>query len=274
MRKLGVKIVLLSVCILIFLDSCSKFRKVQKSEDWKVKYEAALVYYKTEDYYRASVLFEEIMPLIRGQQEGELAQFYYAYCNYYQKQYQLASYYFKSFYETYSRSEYAEEAEFMNAYSLYLDSPIFNLDQTSTKEAIQAMQLFINKNYTGKYSNEANSIINEMQMKLQVKAYNNAKQYYKMRYYKSAIIAFDNYAIDYPDAIYNEELVFLKFKAQNLLADASIPSKKKERYSEAIKFYQDFLEDYPESEYSKEADRIYDGIVNTLAKIEKNQALQ
>jgi len=274
MRKLGVKIVLLSVCILIFLDSCSKFRKVQKSEDWKVKYEAALVYYKTEDYYRASVLFEEIMPLIRGQQEGELAQFYYAYCNYYQKQYQLASYYFKSFYETYSRSEYAEEAEFMNAYSLYLDSPIFNLDQTSTKEAIQAMQLFINKNYTGKYSNEANSIINEMQMKLQVKAYNNAKQYYKMRYYKSAIIAFDNYAIDYPDAIYNEELVFLKFKAQNLLADASIPSKKKERYSEAIIFYQDFLEDYPESEYSKEADRIYDGIVNTLAKIEKNQALQ
>jgi len=160
MQKLDGKLVFLCVLILVFLDSCSKFRKIQKSEDWKVKYNAALEYYEDEDYFRASALFEEIMPLVRGQQEGELAQFYYAYCNYYQKQYQLASYYFKSFYETYSRSEFAEEAEFMNAYSLYLDSPIYNLDQTSTIEAIQAMQVFINKNYTGKYQGRYDGICN------------------------------------------------------------------------------------------------------------------
>ncbi len=274
MHKLGVKLVFLSVLILVFLDSCSKFRKIQKSEDWKVKYQAALEYYEDEDYYRASVLFEEIMPLIRGQEEGEMAQFYYAYCNYYQKQYQLAAYYFKSFYETYSRSQYAEEAEFMNAYSLYLDSPIYNLDQTSTKEAIEAMQVFINKNYTGKYSNEATSIINEMQLKLQIKGYKNAKQYYKMGYYKSAIIAIDNYAIDFPDAIYNQELSFLKLRSQYLLATASIPSKREERLREAIQFYQDFLEEYPESSFSKEADRLYENIVTELSKIEKSQSLQ
>jgi outer membrane protein assembly factor BamD len=274
MQKRGANAVLGAFFLLIFLGSCSNFRKVQKSQDWKVKYDAAMEYYEKEDYYRASVLFEEIMPIIRGLEEGEKAQFYFAYCNYYQKMYQLATHYFKSFYETYSRSQFAEEAEFMAAYSLYLDSPIYNLDQTSTKEAIDAMQLFMNKNYTSQYSNEAQSIIEEMRRKLELKAFENAKQYYKMGMYKSAIITIDNYAIDFPDAIYNEELRFIKFRAQYQLAQSSIPSKKEERYNEAVGFYQEFLQDFPDSKHLKEADRIYDNIVSALGKIERSQQLQ
>ena len=71
---------MLGIILLTVSGSCSKFRRVQKSEDWKVKYDAALEYYDDEDYYRASILFEEIMPLIRGQEEGEIAQIKYAYC--------------------------------------------------------------------------------------------------------------------------------------------------------------------------------------------------
>jgi len=274
MRKRGGNVAFWALFLIIFLGSCSDFRKVQKSEDWNVKYKAAMEYYEDEDYYRASVLFEEIMPIIRGQEEGELAQFYFAYCNYYQKLYQLSAHYFKSFHDTYSRSEYAEEAEFMAAYSLYLDSPIYNLDQTSTKEAIQSMQLFINKNYNSKYSNEAQSIIQEMRSKLEIKGFENAKQYFKMGLYKSTIIAIDNYAIDYPDAIYNEELKFIKFRAQYAMAQASIPSKKAERFEEAINFYQYFLENYPDSKHLREADRLYDSIVNALGKLAKSQQLQ
>ena len=266
MRKMGGYLSILALILLLLFDSCSKFRKVQKSEDWKVKYEAAIKYYKDEDYYRASILFEEIMPLVRGQKEGELAQFYYSYCNYYQKQYQLAEYYFKTFYQTYSRSPYAEEAEFMHAYSLYRESPIYKLDQTSTKEAIEAMQLFINRNLNSKYLSESSAIIQEMQIKLETKSYENSKQYFKMGLYKSAIIAFDNFAIDFPDSDLNEEISFLKFKSQYLLAQLSIPSKREERLKEAIEMYQEFLEDYPESEYFKEADKLYDNSVIALGK--------
>lgn len=274
MQKRAGYVAFLVLFLFIFLGSCSDFRKIQKSQDWNVKYKAALEYYEDEDYYRASVLFEEIMPIIRGQEEGEMAQFFFAYCNYYQKLYQLSAHYFTSFRETYTRSQYAEEAEFMAAYSLYLDSPIYNLDQTSTIEAIESMQLFINKNYDSKYSNEAQSIIEEMRSKLEIKGFENAKQYYKMGIYKSSIIAIDNYAIDFPDAIYNEELRFIKFKSQYQMAQASIPSKREERYKEAINFYQEFLEDYPQSKHLREADRIYDGIVNALARINKSQQLQ
>jgi len=263
----------LGLLSLIILASCSKFRKVQKSEDWEVKYEAAVKYYEGEDYFRASILFEEIIPLIRGQQEGEMAQFYYAYCHYYQKQYQLGAYYFESFYKTYGRSGFAEEAEFMRAYSLYRDSPDFNLDQTSSKEALEAMQLFINKNRASKYLAEGTAIIQEIQQKLERKAYENAKQYFKMKLYKASLVAFDNFGIDYPDSYYNAELSFLRFKAQFRIAELSIPSLRKERYQEAIALYQEFLEDYPGNSNHHEADLIYNDIVGELNKLNKNQRI-
>jgi outer membrane protein assembly factor BamD len=267
MQKSRIFTLLLGIILLALISSCSKFRRIQKSEDWKVKYQAALEYFEDEDYYRASLLFEEIMPLVRGQEEGEIAQIKYAYCNYNQKQYQLASYYFKTFYQTYSRSEFALEAEFMHAYSLYRDSPLYNLDQTSTKEAIEAMQSFLNRNPDSEYLAEATGIIIGLQIKLETKSYENAKQYHKMGLHKSAMVAFKNFSIDFPDSEYNEELLFLKFDSQYQLAILSIPSKQEERYMEAIEIYQEFLDEYPDSEYLKEAGKMYEDSINEIGKI-------
>ncbi|HRI80362.1 MAG TPA: outer membrane protein assembly factor BamD, partial [Cyclobacteriaceae bacterium] len=134
MTRLGVVI-----CVLMAM-SCSKFRKIQKSEDWRVKYDAGLNYYDNKDYYHTSLLFEEILPVVRGLPEGEKVEFYLAYCQYYQKTYLLASNQFKTFFETYGRSQLAQEAFFMYAYSLYVASPGSNLDQKNSVEAMNAMQ--------------------------------------------------------------------------------------------------------------------------------------
>ena len=116
--------------------SCSKFRKIEKSGDWRIKYEAALNYYDKEDYYHSALLFEQIRPIVRGLPEGEKVEFLLAYCQYNERTYLLASAQFKSFYETYGRSAQAQEAHFMYAYSLYVASPEYNLDQTSSIEAM------------------------------------------------------------------------------------------------------------------------------------------
>ena len=60
--------------VLLFGVSCSKFRKIE-NPDWRVKYESALNYYKQKKIYKASVLFEQIMPIIRGLPEAEKGQF-------------------------------------------------------------------------------------------------------------------------------------------------------------------------------------------------------
>ena len=87
MREIRTLLVLLLA--IAVLGSCSKFRKIQKSGDWRVKYEAAIEYYKEEDYHRTIILLEDILPIIRGTEEAELGNFYLAYSYYYQKQYIL-----------------------------------------------------------------------------------------------------------------------------------------------------------------------------------------
>jgi len=141
----------LTVILILTALSCSKFRKIQKSNDWELKYRAAMEYYQNKEYYKASVLYEEILPILKGRPEAEQAQFNFAYSYYYQKQYVLSAHYFQTFYQLYSRSQYAEEALFMYAYSLYMDSPDFDLDQQSTEDAIQAAQNFLNKFPRSKY---------------------------------------------------------------------------------------------------------------------------
>ena len=269
MLKMGVRRVF-TLAFFVFLSvSCTEYRKLQKSNDWRAKYDGAMRYYEAGDYFRAITLFEEVLPVTRGKAEGEKAQFYYAYAHYNDRQYILSAHYFKTFYETYSRSEFANEAQFMYAYSLYQNSPIYSLDQTSTHESIEAFQVFINRNIDSKYVAEATQILRELQVKLETKAYYSTKIYYKIGILNSAIIAFDNFAINYPDSRFNAELQYLKIEAAYQMADQSIPSKQEGRYKDVIEMYEEYVDDYPESGYLAEAQKLFSEALKKLEKFQK-----
>ncbi len=262
----------LKVIFIVFVGSvlatgCSKFRKIQKSEDWMVKYQAAVDYFENSDYHRALILFEEILPLVRGTKEAEQVQFYYAYCHYYQKDYIMSSHYFKRFYETFGRSQYAQEANYLYAYSLYKDSPVYSLDQSVSVEAIAAMQNFINRYPSSEYAEQASGIINELQQKLEKKAYENAKLYYKIGVYKSAIVAFKNFSRDFPDSKYNVEIQYLKIDASFQYAKFSIRNKQEERYRDTIGHYEFYVDKFPESRYLKAAEGVYENCKKELSKL-------
>lgn len=269
MSKLGVKRVFTLAILISLAVSCTEYRRLQKSNDWKEKYEGAMKFYEAGDYFRSIALFEEVLPVTRGKAEGEKAQFYYAYAHYNDRQYILSAHYFKTFYETYSRSEFANEAQFMYAYSLYQNSPIYNLDQTSTRESIEAFQIFINRNADSKFVTEATQILSELQVKLETKAYHSAKLYHKIGILTSAIIAFDNFAINYPDSRFNSELQYLKIEAAFLMANLSIPSKQKGRYKDVIDMYEEYIDDFPDSTYTAEAQKYFDDALNKLEKLQK-----
>lgn len=268
--KKGFVFNLLGVLIVASLLTSCKFRKIEKSDDWRVKYEAALQYYEEEDYYRASVLFEQITPIVRGLPEGEQVQFYLAYCQFYQGLYLLASHHFKTFYESYGRSEFVQEARYMYAYSLYTDSPSKNLDQTSSIEAISAMQNFVNRYPGSEFYQEANEIIIELQEKLELKAFDNAFHYYKLRMFNASVIALENFRMQYPASELNEEAEFHKIKAQYEYADKSIMSKQPDRFEKVKMFYEEFIERYPDSEYIGEAEKAYIDSMEKLSNFTRN----
>lgn len=242
---------------LVFGTSCSKYQQLLKSNDNEKKYQKALLYYEDEEYNRALQLFDQIIPVYRGTEKAEKIQYRYAYAYYNQEDYILASYYFKKFTKNFPNSEHAKECAYMAAYCKYLDSPKYSLDQTNTFEAIDELQLFINRYPNSERVDKCNELIDELRSKLEKKYFNIAKLYLQMSDYKAAIFAFDNVIEDYPDTEYREEILYLKVKANFQYAEKSIEQKKEERYINTIEAYETLEQAYPESEYLNKAREMY-----------------
>jgi len=256
--------------LVLSVSGCtSKFRKIQKNEDWRIKYESAVTYYEKKDYYRASLLFEDIRPIVRGLPEGEEVEFYLAYCQYNEGTYLLASESFKSFFEVYGRSLKAEEALFMHAYSLFEAAPPSTLDQKSGVEAMNAMQNFLNRYPTSNFSQRAVEVIDASQQKLEEKGFENARLYLRVKNYKAAVIALGNFQKDFPDSRFLEESAWLRVDAQYQLANKSMPNLQEERFKTVVELYQQFVDTYPESRFLREAERLYSLSLSKLNQLKK-----
>ena len=269
---------LLLLFAVISLTACHRdFYKLQKNGTTEEKYKAAVKYYNEADYYRAGLLLEEVTPLLRGDSTAEKAQLYNAYCNFYQGSLQMSSFLFKTFYSTYANSPYAEEAFYMYAYSMYKDAPDYNLDQTSTLTAIDALQTFINTYPYSKYKEQCSENLIDLRKRLELKAYEKAYLYYKtsgvtIANYKAAVIAIDNFRKDFPDSGYNEELSYVQVKSEYELAENSFFIKQHERYEQTLKFYEAFIDKYPNSKYIKELSKIYLDAQEKLAEVIKQES--
>lgn len=240
----------------VVLVSCSEYNKVLKSTDYNLKYEKALEYYKKKDWTRAQALLEEILPLVRITSKGEDAYYKYCYTHYKLKDYYLASYYFKNFSKLYPAGEKAEECLFMSGLCNLKNSPKWSLDQSETHEAIKDFQSFLDKYPESPKKDTCNKIIDNLYYKLEQKAFENAKLYYKIQNYKSASIALKSMLEKYPTTPFKEEALFLIIKSDFQYAELSIPSKKTERFEQTIKSYTTFVSSFPESKWRREADRL------------------
>ena len=243
----------------LLLGSCaSGYQRLLKSTDVNKKYEAAVQYYEKGDFFRAGTLLEDLIPLLKGRPEAEKAQFYFANTNYKQRNYVLSAFYFKSFTDTYPNSPYAEEASFLHAKSLFLESPGFELDQTNTVSAIESIQDFLNRFPDSKFKAETENMSQELQKKLENKAFESAKLYYQLRYNQAAVVALTNFQQQYPASAYAEQAAFLRLSAQYAWSQESIESKQRERFLEAVGYYKQFIDGFPKSKNLKAAQDMYD----------------
>jgi len=269
-----IKFIYLSFAAIFSLSACSDYNKILKSNNVDTKYQAALKYYDNKDYYRAGTLLDEVVPLLRGRVEAEKAQFLAAYSQYHQHYYSTSAQLFQSFFEVYGRSPFAEESLFMHAKSLYQDSPEFNLDQTSTQTAITSIQDFLNRYPESKYKEEATKMYDELASKLERKAFETARLYSQMRYYQAAVTAFTTFEREYPSSAFNEEGAYLRLVSQFDLAEQSVAEKQRERYFDAVGFYQAFIDKYPNSRFQRNAQSIYERSTRQLERLKSAPVAQ
>lgn len=262
------------IIVIFALASCNKsYEKALKSNDPKLMLKVADEQYAAKNWQYAIDLYKRIAGSYAGTKEAEMIAYNSAMANLKDKNFPLAARQFKNFHINFLRSGRAEEALFMSAYSYYKGSPEYNLDQQNTYEAIKELQNFIDVYPTSNKVKEANAYINELQEKLEKKAFEIARAYYVTLKYKAASISFSNFLTDFPDSELRENAYIYLVRASSQLALKSIFSKKQLRLQEALTDYRLFAKNFPNSEYLKEANRWKERVEKEQISHEKNMAL-
>nr|WP_321230423.1 outer membrane protein assembly factor BamD [uncultured Psychroserpens sp.] len=249
------------LAISLVLSSCSEYQKALKSEDIATKFKFGTELFEAGKWSKANKLFAQIVPSYRGKPQAEKLMYMYARSFYEMGDYIPAGYQLSRFENGYPASEKAQEASFLAAKSYYQVSPVYSKDQHETIEALEKLQLFVNKYPDSDFLPQANELIKELDYKLEKKAFEIAKQYNSIAYFESsdylaAIKAFDNFLADYPGTTFREQAMFYRLDSAYKLGINSIKSKQEDRLKIAINYYKSFKKFYPNSEFLEDANKM------------------
>lgn len=265
------KSLLILLVVAFLFTGCDGYQKILKSNDTELKYKTALEYYNKKDYYKAIQLLDNLRAVTRGTDKAEDVYYYYAYAHYKNNEYILASYYFRSFAKSYPKSDKREECLYMAAYCKFLQAPKYYLDQTTTKEAIDELQLFINMYPQSKRVMDATKHIKELKARLEKKDFHKADMYHRMENWEAAAYALNAFLEEYPVSKYREQALFKIMDSHYNYAENSVRDKKIERYNKVIEAYENLMAEYPESTFKNKADRIKKKSENELDELKQNE---
>lgn len=253
----------------LLLVSCGEAIKLQNTTDYGYKYEAAKQFYAEGYYNKASINLQEVLAMLKGTDKGEESLFLLAMSSYKAHSYEAAVAYFRKYTQSYPKGYYAEKAHYLAAMALYESIPEVRLDQTATYEAVSQFQSYLEHYPSGHYKQQVQDMIFQLQDILVEKEYLSAKLYFDLgsyfgnctnggSNYEACIVTAENAIKDYPYTAHREEFAILILRAKFELANQSVEAKKEERYHNAIDEYYGFTNEYPESKYLAEAQKLFE----------------
>jgi outer membrane protein assembly factor BamD len=192
-----------------------------------------------------------------GTERDDTIQFYWGLSNYRFKDFYTAETNFKDFIEKFPRSPFAEEAGFLRIDCLYNSSLRYELDQSSSVQTITAIGEYLTNYPQTQHLDACRDILAELGERMDRKAYEGAKLYYKMEDYMAARVALKNVLKDDADNKFREEILYYTAKSSYKYAQLSVPEKQKERYLAFIDDYLNFVGEYDTSVYKREMDILY-----------------
>ncbi|MDY3350561.1 outer membrane protein assembly factor BamD [Riemerella anatipestifer] len=266
---------ILILSLALFSVSCNRqYDLAMKSADKDLILKTANELYAKKKWKEALSLYERVQNLVSDTDEASDILFKSAYANYYDKQYRIAGHQFKKFSvnNALANDPRKEEAAYMSAICYYQGSMDYNLDQKDTELAINELQNFLNNYPNSERTKNIDKLIDELSYKLEFKAYENARQYYKMLELKSAIISFENVLDDFPSTKLRPKIETMLMDAKAKLAMDSKFELKRERLEHAIAYTYLMEKNYPDTDIAKTAVTLkkkLDAELENFAKLEK-----
>lgn len=252
------------------LVSCGEFTAVQKIDDFDYRYEVAKANFADGHFGKAATLLTDLVSVMKNSQNGEECMYMLALSEFNNRDYESASSYFKKYFQSFPRGYYVEAARYYSALSLYKQISDPRLDQSDTQAAIREFQSFVDVYPYSRFRESAQSFINEMMDLLVEKEYLAAKLYYDLgdyvnncayggSNYEACVVTAQNALKEYPfaSAEMREKLSIMILRSKYQLAKKSVESKRIDRFRDAIDEYFSFINDYPESQYLDEAQRLH-----------------
>ncbi len=258
MSKTTFKVAVVVLALAGLLGSCkSEYDALLSSNDVDQKYAAAFDFFNHGKYNKASRLFESLAVQTSGTSKDDTVQFYWGMSNYRYKDYYTAETNFAKFLTNFPRSPFADEAAFLRIDCLYRSTMRSELDQKPTYTALNVISQYIIDNPRSTHRSTCDRMMKELNDRLDKKAYDNAKLYYKQEDYRASRVAFRNILKDDADNIYREDILYFIAMSSYNFAHLSIESKQRERYLTFVDDYYNFIGEIPESPYRKELDVLY-----------------
>ena len=280
--KKYIYLAIISVCGVF--SSCGEYNKLLKSTNTDYQYEAAKEFFGTGKFSKAASLLEGLVTVMKGTDRAEESLYMLGMTYYNETDYQTASHYFTTYYNTYPRGQYVESARYHSGKALFLDTPEPRLDQSGTYKAIQELQLFLEYFPSSPHHAEEQQMIFDLQDKLVIKDYMAAKLYYDLgdysgnftytttgNNYLAAIVTAQNALKDYPYTKMREDLSILILRAKYDMAKQSVLEKKPERMRDTIDEYYAFTNEFPESKYKKEVEAIFKDASKYVGNLEEEE---
>ena len=162
----------------------------------------------------------------------------------------------------YPRSPFASDARFLRIDCLYRNTLRYELDQSPTHVALNAMNEYMREEPDNTHAEEVRTMMDDLNDRLDRKAYEGAKLYYKMEDYLASRVALKNVLKDDADNIYREDILYYIAMSSYKYAELSVASKQKERYLVFVDDYLNFIGEYPDSKY-------VDALASPYAKTQK-----
>lgn len=255
---------------LAVMTSCTTANTVLKSTDRDYKFEVAKQLYAEGKYSGASLLLDNILPSMRSTKSGDEALFLMGMCKYNTHDYETAAELLKRYYSrSYPTGMFVEDARYYAALSFFENTEQVRLDQTNTYLAIRELQNILEIDPQGKHSQDIQNLMFSLQDRLVEKEYLAAKLYFNLgdyflnctmggSNYQACVTTSQNAIKDYPYSPRKEDFAILILKAKYELARSSVPAKQVERYNDAVDEYYGFINEFPQSLYTKEAKEIFD----------------
>ena len=240
------------------LFSCkSQYEILLNSNDVDTKYEAAFAYYNDRKYSKAAALFESLSVLTTGTEKDDTVQYYWGLSNYRFKDYYTAETNFDHFLEYFPRSPFAPEARFLRLDCLYRSTLRYELDQNPTYKAMNAISEYMKEYPASVHMEACRLMMDDLEARLDTKAFEAARLYYKMEDYIASRVAFRNVLKDDAENMYREDILYYIAMSSYKYAQLSVQKKQKERYMTFVDDYLNFKSEYPESGYIRELDILY-----------------